>query len=92
MNRRGVILEIFFGFVLFACLSYATLPTITQANDRQKELNFEDELIEGVNKRPLDSLNTLGETDREKRRQRLYQKKPDFQSETQHTLRDLRYQ
>src|SRR5438128_1360943 len=57
---------------------------------RQKVIDFEDEVVEGVNKRPLDSLNQVSDADRKKHKPHLYRKRGGFRSETAETLRALR--
>jgi hypothetical protein len=57
----------------------------------QKVIDFEDETIEGLNKRPLDSLSQLSEKDKRKRKPHLYRKRASFRSETSETLRVMRY-
>lgn len=59
---------------------------------RMKAIDFEDELVEGMNKRPLDSLSYLGEKDKDRKRPHLYRKRAGFRGETMQTLRQLRYQ
>jgi hypothetical protein len=58
---------------------------------RAKVIDFEDEVVEGVNKRPLDSLNQISEADRRKRKTHLYRKRGGFRSETAETLRALKF-
>jgi hypothetical protein len=58
---------------------------------RGKVIDFEDEVVEGVNKRPLDSLNQISEADRKKRKPHLYRKRGGFRSETAETLRALKF-
>lgn len=57
----------------------------------RKVIDFEDELVEGVNKRPLDSLSQISEADRKKKKPHLYRKRAGFRSETQQTISELRY-
>lgn len=59
---------------------------------RMKTIDFEDELVEGMNKRPLDSLTYLGEKDKDRKKPHLYRKRAGFRGETMLTLRRLRYQ
>lgn len=59
---------------------------------RMKAIDFEDELVEGMNKRPLDSLSYLGEADKDRKKPHLYRKRAAFRGETNLTLRQLRYQ
>jgi hypothetical protein len=62
-----------------------------ESGKRGKVIDFEDEVVEGMNKRPLDSLSTLGDGGRKRRKPHLYRKRVGFRSETQETLRALRY-
>lgn len=61
------------------------------AEKRQKVIDFEDEVVEGMNRRPLDSLSQISERDRLRRKSHLYRKRGGFRSETAETLRALRY-
>jgi hypothetical protein len=61
------------------------------AAKNQKVIDFEDETIEGLNKRPLDSLSQLSEKEKRRRKPHLYRKRTSFRSETGETLRVLRY-
>lgn len=70
---------------LFLCL-----PPLAQAEDRQKVIDFEDQLVEGVNKQPLDSLNQISEKDKSKKRPHLYRKRASFKSETERVLQEMR--
>lgn len=62
-----------------------------QGIKRQKVIDFEDSLVEGVNKRPLDSLSQVSEKNKGKKRPHLYRKRAGFGTETRQTLNDLRY-
>ena len=57
----------------------------------QKVIDFEDEIVEGMNKRPLDSLNQISEKEKRKRKQHLYRKRVGFRAETNESLHELRY-
>lgn len=61
------------------------------ARSRQKVIDFDDEVVEGVNKRPLDSLSQISERDRKRRKPHLYRKRAGFRSEMAETLHQLRY-
>ena len=58
---------------------------------RQKVIDFEDEVVEGVNKKPLDSLNQVSDAERRKHKPHLYRKRGGFRTETAETLRALRF-
>jgi hypothetical protein len=76
------------AFVLLLCL--VSLPG--QAGEkRQKVIDFEDEVVEGMSKRPLDSLSQLSEAEKRRRAMHLYRKRAGFRTETSETLRLLRY-
>ncbi|OFZ54894.1 MAG: hypothetical protein A2428_11760 [Bdellovibrionales bacterium RIFOXYC1_FULL_54_43] len=66
-------------------------PSIAAEAKRQKVIDFEDEVVEGMNKRPLDSLSHLSEAEKRRRKHHLYRKRGGFRSETAETLRLLRY-
>lgn len=59
-------------------------------SSRQKVIDFDDETIEGLNKRPLDSLSQLSEKNKRKHKPHLYRKRTGFRSETAETLRAIR--
>jgi hypothetical protein len=58
---------------------------------REKVIDFDDEVIEGMNKRPLDSLNQLSEKNKRAQKPHLYKKRGGFKSETTTTLREMRF-
>ncbi len=58
---------------------------------RSKVIDFEDEVVEGVNKRPLDSLSQISEKDKRRRKPHLYRKRAGFRAETREVVRELRY-
>ena len=60
-------------------------------SQRQEVLDFDDETIEGLNKRPLDSLSQISEKDRRRHKPHLYRKRTGFRSETAETIRAIRY-
>ncbi len=63
------------------------------ANDGRpsKKLDFEDGVVEGLNKRPLDSFNQLSEADKRNKIPHLYKKRTGFAQETADTLKTVRY-
>jgi hypothetical protein len=61
-------------------------------NKRQKVIDFEDEVVEGLNKRPLDSLNQISEADKRKHKPHLYRKRAGFKSETAESLQQMRFE
>jgi hypothetical protein len=61
------------------------------SNKRTKVIDFEDEVVEGVNRKPLDSLNQISERNGHKKKPHLYRKRGGFKSETAESLRVMRY-
>ena len=79
--------------LLLSLLLALSLPAFAakETEKRQKVIDFEDELVEGLNRRPLDSLSQISERDKKRRKPHLYRKRASFRSETLETLRILRY-
>jgi hypothetical protein len=76
------------------CFALFLVGTCAHAIDdtkRTKVIDFEDEVVEGVNKRPLDSLNQVSDADRKKHKPHLYRKRGGFRSETAEALKSARF-
>jgi hypothetical protein len=58
--------------------------------DRSKSLDFDNDVIEGMNKNPLDSLTRVGNQD-DKQQGHLYRRKADFRRETRQTTQEMGY-
>lgn len=58
---------------------------------RAKVIDFDDEVVEGLNKRPLDSLSQISERNKKKKKPHLYRKRAGFRSENAETLRVARF-
>lgn len=69
--------------------------TTAAGNDRPpghlKVIDFDDEIVEGMNKRPLDSLSQLSEKEKSRRKSHLYRKRGGFRTETALSLQQLRF-
>ncbi len=63
-------LLIFIVVILFSSTSFSQTK-------RSKSINFEDELVEGINRKPLDSVNQLSEFEANQRKH-LYRKRAGF--------------
>lgn len=59
-------------------------------SSKSKVIDFEDELVEGVNKRPLDSVSQLSEKEKRRRKRHLYRKRASYRTENLHTLAEMR--
>jgi len=77
--------------LLCALLATGLAGAADGAPKRAKVIDFEDELVEGMNRRPLDSLSQIGENGKKKKKPHLYRKRIGFRSETQETLTEARY-
>lgn len=62
-----------------------------QESKNQKVIDFEDELVEGVNKRPYDSLSQISEAEKRRRKIHLYRKRIGFRTETARNLQLMKY-
>ena len=83
-------------FYLSFCLLLASFLLVREtcfgAEKRSKVIDFDDEVVEGLNKRPLDSLNQISERDRKKHKPHLYRKRAGFRTETDETLRQIKFE
>ncbi len=59
------------------------------AGSRSTVIDFEGALVEGINKRPLDSFNQLSDQDKGRRKLHLYRKRQGFRTETRETLKEI---
>jgi hypothetical protein len=56
-----------------------------------KKLDFEDGVVEGLNKRPLDAFHQMSEADKGSKMPHLYKKRGDFADKTAETVKQVRY-
>lgn len=68
----------------------ATLRATKDAPERRTQLQFEDELIEGMNQNPYDSLEHIANEDL-RDNSHLYKKKANFRVEMKQQVRDAGY-
>lgn len=59
------------------------------ADDKRKTIDFDAEVIEGINKQPLDSLNQIAEKEKKTQKPHLYNERSAFDDENDQTIRDL---
>jgi hypothetical protein len=57
----------------------------------QKVIDFEDEVVEGLNKRPFDSLSQISERNKKRRKPHLYRKRVGFRTETADSLHTAKF-
>ncbi len=58
------------------------------ASGRSSSINFDDEIVEGMNKNPFDSLTNIYKRDNRDQK-RLYRKKDNFNYELKLTIREM---
>jgi hypothetical protein len=73
-----------FILILFIC-SLAT----AQESKRSTSINFEDEVVEGINRKPLDAFNQLSEQNG-RRKNHLYHKRAGFADRDESLLTEMR--
>ncbi|MBN21280.1 MAG: hypothetical protein CL678_08320 [Bdellovibrionaceae bacterium] len=76
--------------LLTRILILSLLPLIAHA-ERSKVIDFEGAVVEGLNKKPLDSFSQLSEKDKKRKRLHLYKKRKGFRFRTRQTLKEMRY-
>jgi hypothetical protein len=59
-------------------------------DNRSKTLDFDADVLEGMNKNPLDSLTRLGKSD-DKQQGHLYRRKSHFRREMRQTVQEMGY-
>lgn len=76
---------------ILALLLLTDSTSFAAQKNRQKVIDFEDEVVEGVNQRPLDSLSQISEAKKRKNGPHLYRKRGGFRAETLLTLKNLKF-
>ncbi len=76
-------------------VSFALLFILSNAlagspdSKRAKVIDFDDEVVEGLNKKPWDSLSEISEQDRRRKKSHLYLKRVGFRPEIAQNLKTL---
>ena len=78
-----------FGSMIFAILMILAEPALAQDSKRSKNINFEDELVEGINRKPLDAFNQISERNK-KSKNHLYKKRSGFSDRDETLLTEMR--
>jgi hypothetical protein len=76
-------------FALVMCVGLVPSAQAEKSNGRTRVIDFEDQLVEGVNRQPLDSLSQLSD-DKKRRKYHLYKKRAGFRDQIPQTLDELR--
>jgi hypothetical protein len=75
--------------MIFAILMILAVPALAQDTKRSKNINFEDELVEGINRKPLDAFNQISERNK-KSKNHLYKKRSGFSDRDETLLTEMR--
>lgn len=87
--KKRFLAKVFIGVLIAGiCTNFAA--SFAHAKDkRSKVIDFEDEVVEGMNRKPLDSLSQISERDKKRKKPHLYRKRVGFRTETADTLKTL---
>jgi hypothetical protein len=77
------------AFLIALAFSWSVSVNATTAAKRSKVIDFDDEVVEGLNKKPLDSLNEISERDKRHKKPHLYLKRVGFRPEVSEALKTL---
>jgi hypothetical protein len=58
---------------------------------RSKVIDFDDDVVEGLNKRPLDSLSQISERNKRQKKPHLYRKRTGYRYETTEMMKTIQY-
>jgi hypothetical protein len=79
---KTIQLVIMMGVMIF----YSELSQASETK-RSKTINFEDELVEGINRKPLDQFNQISEINGSEK-EHLYRKRKTFRDRTKTLMRE----
>lgn len=93
MTTRSIAFT-FVGLIGFCfALSFLVLSSAhAEGGSRTRVIDFEESVVEGVNKSPLDSFNQISEAEKRRRKIHLYKKRAGFRDETYQTLQEMRFE
>ena len=75
--------------IIFILVILTTSTSFSAENKRSKSINFEDELVEGINRKPLDSVNQISEFEANQKKH-LYRKRSGFVDRNKVVFDDLK--
>lgn len=76
---------------LFILLGFLVLSLTVLGEDgkRKRSLNFDGDIVEGMNRQPLDSLTSLKEDDGDRSKNHIYRRKKKFKKENRELAREI---
>lgn len=67
----------------------AEAPAAGARDDRQKQIDFDADVVEGMNKQPLDSLSQFSEDEGGRSKNHLYRRTKKFKDEIRESSREV---
>ena len=91
MKKQILGYALMIAFSLSITAAFGADPAPTQStqptSERKTSIKFEDEVVEGMNKNPLDSVEQISQQDSEG--QHLYRKRKSFKDQTPTLIREM---
>ena len=75
--------------MIFTVMILLVSPVQAEESKRSKNINFEDELVEGINRKPLDAFNQISERNK-KAKNHLYKRRSGFTDRDETLLTEMR--
>jgi hypothetical protein len=75
--------------MFLGALLLAVRPSFADEAPEKKKIDFDAEVIEGINKQPMDSLNQIAEKEKKVEKPHLYPKRRKFGEENEQLIREL---
>src|SRR5690348_10472216 len=92
---KTVLPQVFLLVILVFFLGILSTTSMSLADEKkpksQKVIDFEGDLVEGMNRQPLDSLNQVSDGNGRRRKAHLYRTRRGFRTETQESIKEMRY-
>lgn len=79
---------VLWALILLSASAWAK-PKTAKGPQSQKEIDFDGEVVEGMNKRPLDSLTSLSEGDSDRSKGHLYKRTKKFKEENRQLASEI---
>jgi hypothetical protein len=87
-----ILLACIIGITILLVMGFTSVSQSSEKDKRTRVIDFEEQVIEGLNRRPLDSMTQIVEKRLKGVHAHLYRKRIGFKNEVQETLSELRYQ
>jgi hypothetical protein len=88
MMSKKITFPIVLLSLLFSLTIQAADPTPPTSSSRSRSIDFDEVIVEGMNKNPFDSLMSIGKRDAATSG-RIYKRKSDFGPDAKRTVREM---